>query len=248
VFRKKKGPGGVQGYDRISRLIEDRQREIGEDGGANGELEEDTIVMRGPASAAGDPDDEESVSLLDVRGRGMESRSPVAQPPHDNAELPGVEPSYAAPSRGDESSSPPYDTPEEDPQQSYAASPPLRTEAMPVPNLAPVGGSSLVAADATWEGKLRSQGDIHVEGIFRGEVDTSATLVVAPQARIHGTVRARNVMLGGDVEGDISCEERLEILPGGSARGQINSGTLVVHEGAYIDSRFQMRQQPAPGS
>ena len=62
---------------------------------------------------------------------------------------------------------------------------------------------------------------------------------------MHGTIRARNLMIGGDVEGEVTCEERLEILPGGSARGQINSSTLVVHEGAYIDSRFQMRREAA---
>ncbi|HEY7296025.1 MAG TPA: polymer-forming cytoskeletal protein, partial [Dehalococcoidia bacterium] len=115
---------------------------------------------------------------------------------------------------------------------------------MAVPDLRRVGaGGTLVAADAVWEGKLRSAGDVRIEGTVQGEIDTAATLVVAPEARVNGTIRAHSLLIGGEVEGDVTCEDRLEVLPGGSARGQINSATLVVHEGAYIDSRFQMRRE-----
>ncbi len=237
VFRKKKGPGGVQGYDRISRLMEDRQHELAGGDTDSEELEEDTIVLRSSGAASEDHIDEESVSLFDVRGRGAQ---PLVEP-YGDEERRDAQPAYddSASSGGLLSPAATYDD-----RESYAA-----PASMPLPNMAVAGGSSLVATEAVWEGKLRSEGDIRIEGTLRGEIDTTATLIVAPHARIHGTVRARNMMLAGDVEGDITCEERLEILPGGSARGQINSGTLVVHEGAYIDSRFQMRREPmAPGS
>lgn len=238
MFRKKKSPSGVQGYDRISRLMEDRQHELAGGEAAAEELEEDTIVMRASGTAPSertDRDEEESVSLFDVRGRGG-----LAQP--DGYDDERREPSgygQSAAIAGRQSPAPPYDD-LHDRSDSYAA-----PAEMPVPNMASTGGSSLVATEAVWEGKLRSEGDIRIEGTLRGEIDTASTLIVAANARVHGTVRARNVMLGGDVEGDITCEERLEILPGGSVRGQINSGTLVVHEGAYIDSNFHMRSEPA---
>ncbi len=235
MFRKKKGPGGVQGYDRISRLMEDRQHELAGGDVDSEELEEDTIVMRPQGAASDDRDEEESVSLFDVRGRG----APAPTDSYINDERQDERSSVNDVPVGSSNTALTYQD-----RDIYAA-----PAAMPLPNIAAMGGSSLVATEAVWEGKLRSEGDIRIEGTLRGELDTTATLIVAPHARIHGTVRARNVMLAGDVEGDITCEERLEILPGGSARGQINSGTLVVHEGAYIDSRFQMRREPeASGS
>ena len=256
MFRKKKGPGGVQGYDRISRLIEDRQRELADDSTAESVQDEDTIVLGAASGAAGaavpaTEAEDEGVSLFDVRGRA------AATQPERSFAYEAVEPSPS----GDEPAARTMAVPDNqaaaltegaaDPSTD-AYAPPRRDEparpapaAMSVPDLATMGGSSLVAVDATWEGKLHSQGDVRVEGTLRGEVQTSARLIVAPHASIHGTVRARSIMLGGDVEGEITCDERLEILPGGSARGQINSGTLVVHEGAYIDSRFQMRRDPA---
>lgn len=265
MFRKRRGPDEPGGFNRISRLIEDRQRELEEgDGAEEAPLDDDTIEMHSAPARVGyeqddnEPDDTESVTLLGLRG----AATPTATAPYDNAEDDEDE---AAGQRASSvaTASPAYDDDEEDEAtgdggyRSYAApvatfdeppiSPPAAaTRPMTVPDLGRAGASgSLVAAEATWEGTLRSDGDIRVDGVLRGEVETAATLIVSPSARIHGTVHARNVMLAGDLEGDVICEDRLEILPGGSARGQINSGTLVVHEGAYIDSRFQMRRDQA---
>lgn len=268
MFRKRRGPGESGGYNRISRLIEDRQRELEDDQDDGEPLEGDTIELHTPAAPsqastqagasfeaehdaddAGD-DDEGSVTLLGLRGS-----APAAPSRYDEDEDRDDAPADS----GFAPEAPGYSVHDEyePPQREYGGyssaalderpiSPPAAARAMPVPDLGRAGANgSLVAAEATWEGTLRSDGDIRVEGILRGEVETAATLIVSPRARIHGTVRARNIMLAGDLEGDVTCEERLEILPGGSARGQINSGTLVVHEGAYIDSRFQMRRDQA---
>lgn len=114
---------------------------------------------------------------------------------------------------------------------------------MVVPDLGatPVHGS-FVAAEAVWEGKLTTNGNLRVEGTVHGEVQTTATVFVAANAHLDGTIRAGSVVVAGEVEGQVQCSERLEVLPGGSARGEIETATLVVHEGAFIDSRFQMRR------
>jgi cytoskeletal protein CcmA (bactofilin family) len=119
---------------------------------------------------------------------------------------------------------------------------------MQAPEFPTVAGKavSLVSKDAVWDGKLACTGDVRVEGRLEGEVETAGTLYVAAEARVHGTVRARSVMLAGEIEGQLRCEERLEILPGGSARGEIDTGSLVVHEGAFIESKFQMRREGTP--
>ena len=252
MFRKRKEPESAAGINRISRLIEQRQRES--TGESDDELlaDDDTIVMN-HGDAPVEPEEHVSaVSLLGIRAAAADEPAPAVQrggyaeaedeqnDDRDSAETQaypaGEQPSafaqqtYAAPA------TPVWQTqPEPEP-----AAP---AYAMPVPNIgAAASGGTLIAADAEWEGKLVAQGDVRVEGVLRGELETEGTLTVAPQAQVHGTIRARDIVIGGDVEGEVLCQERLEILPGGSARGQINSGTLVVHEGAYIDSRFQMRR------
>ena len=110
---------------------------------------------------------------------------------------------------------------------------------------APTFTGTVISKDAVWDGKLTSSGDIRVEGRLEGEVETSGTLYVIADARVQGTIRARSVIVAGEIEGQLRCEGKLEIQPGGSARGEIDTGALVVHEGAFIESKFQMRREGA---
>lgn len=246
MFRKRKDSEGAQGLNRIARLIEQRQREAAGEPGDEALLsDDDTIVLNrgGAPREAAEDESGSDVSLVAPRERYENETdvSPVAPPnvpAYGQAQEAAAAESAPAPSAFAQHtySTPAWQTSAE-PQRSYG---------MPVPNIgASAAGGTLVAADAEWEGKLIARGDVRVEGVLRGEIEAEGTLIIAPNAQVHGIVRARDIVLGGDMEGEISCEHRLEILPGGSARGQINSGTLVVHEGAYIDSRFQMRRGDA---
>ncbi|MFN8558180.1 MAG: polymer-forming cytoskeletal protein [Dehalococcoidia bacterium] len=217
-FFKKKRFSEVEGYERISRMIEDRQRELTGDGGEEGD--EDTVVLtaqarggRSDAPRTERADDDEVVSLI----RPTEQRPASSVEPTVRLERADFGPPVA----------------------------PAGAPAMPVPEAPALqGGASLVSKDAVWDGKLVSTGDIRIEGVLQGEIETSGALFVAANARVQATVRAKNIVLAGEIEGHVRCEGRLEILPGGSARGEIDTGALVVHEGAFIESRFQMHTGP----
>ena len=240
--------GEVEGYDRISRMIEERQ--AGQPEGDDDLFEEDTVLLSRGATdsgreprAARDPigveDDgvEESVTVVRAPQQPPVRESPPAVV---RETAPTVTPAFSPPAPVVTAA--PSFTP---------ATPVFEAPRMPLPDTslggAQAGAASLVAKDAVWEGKLVCGGNVRVEGALRGEIETEGTLFVAAEARVDGTVRARNVTLAGEVKGDLHCEERLEILPGGAARGDVNTGALVVHEGAFIDSRFQMRRDRAAG-
>lgn len=214
-FKKKRF--GDEGYERISRLIDERQRELDESGA---DLEEDTVVLAPQLRA--------------------QPREPAPAPPGESVALrrQGTEPMPSSPPAGRSEAPSPF---AEAAIPSF--SPPPAPRPLPEELTAATGPISLVAKEAVWDGKLSSTGDVRVEGRLQGEIQTGGTLYVAAQARVQGVVQARNVILAGEIEGQLRCEERLEILPGGSARGEIDTGTLVVHEGAFIESKFQMRRE-----
>ncbi len=54
-FNKKKRFSEVEGYERISRLIEDRQRDSNADGAEGDDLEEETVLLAPPSRAAREP-------------------------------------------------------------------------------------------------------------------------------------------------------------------------------------------------
>lgn len=214
-FNKKKRFSEVEGYERISRLIEDRQREGSSDSVEGDDLEEETVLLTPAPRAARESSGATAATL---------SRLPDTRPPESEPAARQEPPGFAPP-------------------------PPAAAPRIPLPDLTAVsGGASLVSKDAVWDGKLSCTGDVRIEGVLQGEVETTGTLFVAAEARVNGIVRAKNVMLAGEIEGQLRCEQRLEILPGGSARGEIDTGSLVVHEGAYIESKFQMHPGAVAGA
>ncbi len=119
----------------------------------------------------------------------------------------------------------------------------------PTPSLAPAivepevpAGpmTSTVAADTTWHGTLRSGTTIRIDGNYEGQIETEQELVVSADAKVEATVHAASITVAGQLNGQINCQGRLEILPTGRVSGQIDAGKFVVHEGAYLGGQVRM--------
>jgi cytoskeletal protein CcmA (bactofilin family) len=65
-------------------------------------------------------------------------------------------------------------------------------------------------------------------------------LVVTADAKVEATVHAESITVAGQLNGQINCQGRLEILPTGRVSGQIDAGKFVVHEGAYLGGQVRM--------
>lgn len=106
---------------------------------------------------------------------------------------------------------------------------------------APAGpAETTVAAETTWHGTLRSSANIQIEGTFEGQIETEQNLLITGEAKVEATVRAVSITVAGELSGQINCRERLEVLPTGRVSGQIDAGSFVVHEGAYLGGQVRM--------
>jgi cytoskeletal protein CcmA (bactofilin family) len=100
--------------------------------------------------------------------------------------------------------------------------------------------TSTVAADTTWRGTLRSGAPIRIDGNFEGQIETEQELTISADAKVEATVHAESITVAGQLNGQINCQGRLEILPTGRVSGQIDAGRFVVHEGAYLGGQVRM--------
>jgi cytoskeletal protein CcmA (bactofilin family) len=89
-------------------------------------------------------------------------------------------------------------------------------------------------------GKLNFTTPTRIEGRLRGEVRASDLLVIGASGVLHGTVRARALLVAGEVRGEIRGAERVEIQPGGRVTGLVETRTLVIAEGSYFDGDCRM--------
>src|SRR5262249_61604460 len=89
--------------------------------------------------------------------------------------------------------------------------------------------------DAEVTGKLSFVTATRIEGKLKGEVRASGLLVVGPQAIVHATVEAANLVVLGELRGQVQGAGRVEICAGGRLYGGGGPKTPVVPEGPRVE-------------
>ena len=93
---------------------------------------------------------------------------------------------------------------------------------------------SLIAADLTIEGKIEGTGHVRIAGKFKGDVNVQGDLTIEKGARLSGGVRAKKVIVAGELEGNIESASRVELLDSGTLMGDLKAGSLTVAAGSKI--------------
>ncbi len=82
------------------------------------------------------------------------------------------------------------------------------------------------------KGDINTKGSLRVEGFVEGNIKAEGDLFVGEDGKVNSEVNARNVIIAGRVEGDVTAHKKLEILPSGKLIGAIKTNTLKIEEGA----------------
>ena len=104
----------------------------------------------------------------------------------------------------------------------------------------PENCASVVSLGSTWQGSLKIEGSVRIEGQLSGEIEAQDTVHIAESARVDAKISAAFVVVAGSFQGQMNCTERLELLPKSRTRGDLTAKLLTVHEGAYIDGQLHM--------
>ena len=104
---------------------------------------------------------------------------------------------------------------------------------------------TIVGGDTRIAGKVYAEGTIRVDGVVEGDVQ-SDWVVVGETGRILGNARARGMVVGGSVEGDIHATETVELREKATMVGEIHAPKLTISEGAVFDGRVRMKGDVEP--
>ena len=114
-------------------------------------------------------------------------------------------------------------------------------------NAMPTGeNTSIISVGSTWQGTLKIEGSVRVEGQLSGEIEARDTVNVAEGAEVNAKVRAAFVSIAGRFQGEVHCSERLEIMPTGRVNAELLTKSFVVHEGAVLEGQVQMTDGKRP--
>jgi cytoskeletal protein CcmA (bactofilin family) len=113
------------------------------------------------------------------------------------------------------------------------------TQPRPVPTTQPVGFETVLGANCTLEGTLRSSSNVRLDGIFTGTLEITGNVLVGETAKITADINARNVSIAGAVRGNVSGK-KVQLLRTGRIWGDISAAALTTEEGAFIDGKITM--------
>jgi cytoskeletal protein CcmA (bactofilin family) len=101
-------------------------------------------------------------------------------------------------------------------------------------------GGTHVGPQITVDGTISGSERVFVEGTVRGKINLTSDLHVGRQARVEATVHAKNVTVEGKITGDVSADERLELVPTATVDGNLKAPKIIVAEGARFRGSVDM--------
>ena len=99
---------------------------------------------------------------------------------------------------------------------------------------------SLIGNKTFFEGKIRADGGIRIDGAVKGSVECQGILVVGGRGKIEADIVADSVIIGGEIVGNILAKDRLEITSKAKVRGDIVTSHLIIDEGVTFEGSCHM--------
>jgi cytoskeletal protein CcmA (bactofilin family) len=88
-----------------------------------------------------------------------------------------------------------------------------------------------------FEGLLTFRGRARIDGELVGEVVGHGLLVIGEKARARARVVVDELVVAGEIEGDVSARERIELLATGCIQGDVETPRLAIAEGGRLLGR-----------
>jgi cytoskeletal protein CcmA (bactofilin family) len=98
------------------------------------------------------------------------------------------------------------------------------------------------------KGELNGSEDLTIEGQVEGTIQLKDhVLTIGPNGRIKAQVFAKAVIVLGEVHGNVTASEKVDIRDNGSVDGDIISPRMAIAEGAHFRGSVDMQRKPAAG-
>ena len=98
----------------------------------------------------------------------------------------------------------------------------------------PMDYEVIISQNTAINGNISINGCTRIDGVIDGTLAVDSDLFIGESGNIRATVYAKNATISGQVTGNISCKERLELTSNAKVFGDIKCTTLIIAEGAIF--------------
>ncbi len=108
----------------------------------------------------------------------------------------------------------------------------------------PVGFETVLGANSTLRGDLKSQANVRLDGTFEGSLEIEGNVLVGETGKITADINAKNVVIAGAVRGNVNGN-KVQLLRTSRVWGDISAAAITTEEGAFIDGKITMVRHDA---
>src|SRR5689334_12613771 len=99
------------------------------------------------------------------------------------------------------------------------------------------------------KGELNGSEDLTIEGHVEGTIQLrDHVLTIGPNGRIKAQVFAKSVIVLGEVTGNVTASDKVDIRDNGSVDGDIVSPRVAIAEGAHFRGSVDMQRKGGPAA
>ena len=98
------------------------------------------------------------------------------------------------------------------------------------------------------KGELNGSEDLTIEGLVEGKIELRQNvLTIGPNGKIKAQVFAKSVIILGEVTGNVTATEKVDIRDNGSVDGDIAAPRVAIAEGAHFRGSIDMQRTGGEG-
>ncbi len=100
--------------------------------------------------------------------------------------------------------------------------------------------ATLISAGTKLKGDVRSENDLRIDGTIKGNVSSSAKIIVGPSGFVEGNIDGAQADITGKVQGNIMAKEMVQLRDQSNVQGNITTASLQIDIGAVFNGQAIM--------
>lgn len=103
--------------------------------------------------------------------------------------------------------------------------------------------NTLLGKGSHFNGSLKVEGGLRIDGDYEGQIEASGTLVVGKEGVVKAEIKAKDAIIGGRIIGNLNIINKIELQSGSHVQGDIKSKGLIIDNDVFFEGKAAMGER-----
>lgn len=105
-------------------------------------------------------------------------------------------------------------------------------------------GPNIISRGTIFEGNILNAGDCRIDGTMKGNINSSAKVIVGKTGKVEGDIKCVSIEIEGEVKANITVKDLLALKSTANLAGNVQVGKISIEPGAAFAGNCTMLTAP----